>query len=91
MLPSDYPISHEPSRKLLDAVMNYYFCEVKIYYSECVFILLDRSYDCLMLFKYKNIVFKSYLSWKKNEFFIVYPILYIFYKLTFFYCSFKRY
>ena len=50
-LPLDYPIIQYPSLKLLVAVINYYFGEVNIYYSECELIRDDLSYDCLTPFK----------------------------------------
>lgn len=64
-------MSQEPSMKLLVAVINYSLWLVKIYYSECALILDDLSYVCLTLFKYKNIVLMSSLSWKNIEFLMV--------------------
>lgn len=91
MLPSDSPISQQPSMKLLTAVMNSSFCEVNTYSSECALMREERSSACLTPLRYRKMVLMSSLSWKKKVLLMVYPILYIFSRLTFFSCSFSLY
>lgn len=51
MLPSDYPISQNPSTTLLVAVMNDSRWDVKMYSSEWALILELLSSACLIEFK----------------------------------------